>query len=112
MRCDVVEIDGYYAVRRSYKKFLFFNVFDFIDFGRTTPIWRKRDYDHFDSCLTTELRKAQIMLATFGSNTGSVVGGGIISQHELFDMHEIAKTDEGMQDMLSKTKVYYLLKKK
>jgi len=112
MRCDIVEIDGYYAVRRAYRKFGLFPTCDFLDLGSSVPEWESRDYKYFGRCLTKDLQKAQLMLANFGSNIGTVVGGGIISQVELFNMHEIAKTDEGMQDMLLKTKEYYILKKK
>jgi len=113
MKTEIVEIEGYYAIRRSYRKFGIFPTCDFASLTNRTPYWHPRNYDYFNCCLSKDLDKVRCLLAEFGYSTGTpILGNEIINSIELFNMHKIAKTDEGMADVLLKAKEYYLLKRK
>lgn len=114
MKTEIVNIEGFYAIRRTYRRFGLFTTYKFANVtSSSSPKWYSRDYDHFHHCLSRDLEEVKELFARFGSDPGvSITANDIITPDELGKINKMAQTDEGIKDMLLKLKEFYLLRAK
>jgi hypothetical protein len=109
---EIVMIGELYAVRRTEKTFFRTKV-HYLNLNRRDLIWETGDYSNFRICLTNDLKEIRKAFAECCGEPGRPYDGtDIISVRDFSKITELAKSDEGLADLLKQLKEFYILKEK
>ena len=112
MKTEIVDMGaGYYAVRRTRRRFLVFTIVDYLHLTISRPQWKRRNDDYFENCITKQWEKAADQMAKYGCGEGTPVLSGIITQSEFVEIAKAAATNETIADQMKQLKEVWILAK-
>ena len=103
---------GKFAVRRTVTAWAgLVTKISFMDLQSSKPVWRNRDDDFFERCLTSEINKAKTYMATYGRGVGEVIIEGVLTAAEIYEISNFAIKNEPVRDLLLQAKELFILSK-
>lgn len=116
MKAELMQFPGgKYAVRRTRRNKVGIKYFEYLDLSSSTigACWREESDVKLYKCFSSDLKDVINQYVASGTAPGVVFNAGVgFNLGDFTKMAEMAETDEGMKDLLSQAKEYYILKKK
>jgi hypothetical protein len=83
----------------------------YLNLNARDAVWQSEEHSYFRNCLTNDIDKARTAFAECCGESGRPYDAdAIISMQDFSKISTLAKSDEGLADLLTQVKEFYILK--